>query len=266
MPATVGCVPYANAAPLVWGLRSDPEIDLLFDVPSRLPALLESGRADAVLVSSVAALQTGKRVAGGVCIGSFGKVESVKLISRMPLAEVRSVALDQSSMTSNLLAQIVLRQAGAEFSAEAQPPAPELMLANHDACVVIGDIGMTAAVDGALVTDLGEAWTSSTGLPFVWAMWTGNERLTSDLAEKLSGSYSAVKSSPGSWQQMVASVENEVNWPAGEVARYLSDCVRFELDGAAWQGYCSFVDQLRQYRLLEDPSLPKVVGGPPNSV
>jgi chorismate dehydratase len=49
------------------------------------------------------------------------------------------------------------------------------MLHRCDAALVIGDPALfyDHAASGAIKTDLGQAWTAWTGLPFVWAFWAG---------------------------------------------------------------------------------------------
>src|SRR6266545_3592726 len=53
------------------------------------------------------------------------------------------------------------------------PPEPELMLRRCDAALLIGDPALFLDHErlGAEKIDLGEQWTSMTGLPFVWAFW-----------------------------------------------------------------------------------------------
>jgi predicted solute-binding protein len=55
--------------------------------------------------------------------------------------------------------------------------APDLdaMLARADAAVIIGDTALFLDHEamGATKIDLGEEWTAMTGLPFVYACWTG---------------------------------------------------------------------------------------------
>lgn len=186
MAFRLGCVPYVNARPLVALFEAEPNlgVEVVYDVPSRLPAMLASGQADAVLVSSHFALTTlGARAATGTGICSDGPVESVRLFSRVPPAEIHSLALDQSSMTSNALAIAWLRERhGATPAAEPCPPNLARMLTEHDAAVLIGDNGMRPGLAAAHVHDLGYEWTDWTGLPFVWAMWVGFEGLTPRLA------------------------------------------------------------------------------------
>ncbi|MEZ0326899.1 MAG: menaquinone biosynthetic enzyme MqnA/MqnD family protein [Fimbriimonas sp.] len=186
-PYVVGSVPYANAIPLVaWfeELGDDSPVKVVYDIPSKLPALLDSGQADAILVSSIDALRVpGRRMAEGVCIGSHGPVKSVRLFSKVPPSYIRSIALDQSSMTSNRLAMIILSELhGASPQSVLAPPNQAEMLRDNDACLLIGDIGMTAPSEGLHVLDLGEQWQRLTNRPFVWAAWIGNESLTPELS------------------------------------------------------------------------------------
>lgn len=179
----VGCVPYLNAYPLV----ARTNLDVHYAVPTELPPLLANREVAAILVSSIVGLRTpSARVVHGACVGSNGPVFSVRLFSKMPFGDIRSLALDQSSMTSNTLAQILLKELH-RVSPDAKPEPPDLdaMLEKHDAAILIGDNGMRAEGSGLHIMDLGEAWTNWTGLPFVWAMWLGGQDLTTDIASHL---------------------------------------------------------------------------------
>src|SRR5471032_1724555 len=105
MKYTVGSVPYLNAKPLVrafevWGEESP--VNVIYEVPSKLPALLAAGEVQAIMVSSIEAFRhPGSRIAEGVCIGSQREVMSVRLFSKVPPRMIETLALDQSSMTSN---------------------------------------------------------------------------------------------------------------------------------------------------------------------
>jgi predicted solute-binding protein len=169
----VGCVPYVNARPLVSAFDQPNEfVEVVYDVPSKLPALLDTGEVDAILVSSIELLRRADlRPAAEVGIMSYGPVQSVRLLSKVPLTEIKSLALDQSSMTSNILAQVILAEQGVFPTTETLSPDAPNMLAHHDACVIIGDRGYEANGAGLVDLDLGHAWTEMTGLPFVWALW-----------------------------------------------------------------------------------------------
>lgn len=190
----VGSVPYVNAVPLIHAFQEHDDltpVQVVFEVPSQLPALLDAQAVDAILVSSAYALtHPGLRAAREVGIASTGPVESVKVFSKVPWGQIQILATDLSSMTSNALAQIILAE-DYGIRPRTVPMAPDLstMLNHADAAVLIGDIGMmTEPPEGVEQMDLGQAWFGLTGLPFVWALWVGREGLTPELAGTLEAS------------------------------------------------------------------------------
>ncbi len=255
---TVGCVPYVNAIPLVWWfehLGDDSPVKVLYDVPSKLPALLESGQADAILVSSIDALRTpGRKVADGVCIGSEGPVQSVRLFSRVPYGHIEKLALDASSMTSNRLAQILLAE---NFNARpetlAMPPDVRTMLDVCEACVLIGDIGMTAEYPGARILDLGQAWTDATHHPFVWALWTGRQDLDPELVSLLTLAYRKSKDRQGRYRpEVIHAGQANSNWPPHLVEQYYNHCIRFDFDPRAKSGLGLYRQKLLAHGHITD--------------
>lgn len=242
-PFVVASVPYVNAIPLTDRLTRVPGIEVLFDVPSRLPALLESGQADAILVSSVDALRTpGRRMAAGVCIGTDGPVKSVRLFSKVPLAEIRTLALDASSMTSNRLAQIVLAERyGVHPQVTTMPPLQDEMLATCDACVLIGDIGMTAPSEGLVVADLGEEWRGLTGKPFVWAAWIGGEGLTPALARLLAQGADLPPLEEARLDRLVELATGHRGWTDAMIRDYYENVMVYRMGHEAIEG-------LREYQ------------------
>ena len=173
----VGCVPYVNARPLVAAFDQPNEfVEVVYDIPSKLPALLDSGEVDSILVSSIELLRRDDLLpVAEVGIMSYGPVRSVRMLSKVPMKEIKTLALDQSSLTSNILAKIILAEQGVFPKTETLDPDAPNMLARHDACVLIGDKGFEADGTGLVDIDLGEAWTDMTGLPFVWALWLGKK-------------------------------------------------------------------------------------------
>lgn len=246
----VGCVPYVNAIPLVnpfevW--RGTAPVEVVYDVPSALPALLEAQEVDAVLVSVIdGLLQPGRTMAAGVCIGSDGPVESVRLFSKVPFDRIRRLALDRSSMTSNALAQIVLADL---FRVEPETgiadPQLDVMLADCDACVLIGDAGMTAAAGDLHVLDLGEAWTRSTGMPFVWAAWIGRDDLAPRLVYHLA--YAARDILLGDREAIDSYVRigsERTGLDPAVVERYYTQTMRYRLDNGMLEGLRGFQRRL----------------------
>lgn len=179
-PVRLGAVSYLNVRPLVWGLDQRPDrVSVRFDVPSVCADLLERGEIDLGMVPSIAHLaRPGDRIVPGVSIRSDGPVASVALFTRVPVRDVRSIALDTSSRTSAALTRILCARRF-EIAPSFIPHGPDLsaMLAAADAALLIGDpaLFVDPAAHGAEKIDLGQAWTSMTGLPFVWAFWAGRQ-------------------------------------------------------------------------------------------
>jgi chorismate dehydratase len=173
----LGAVDYLNARPLVFGLELHPEFAIRFDPPSKCAALLHEGSIDVGMIPSIEYLRGGPYCAvPEIAIVSEGPVASVSLFSRKPLNDVRSVAADTSSRTSNALLRVLCYETfGIEADFVPMPPHPAEMLRWHDAALVIGDAALFFDHEAAGVEkiDLGERWTAMTGLPFVWAFWAG---------------------------------------------------------------------------------------------
>ena len=178
----VGAVSYLNTKPLVRHLpRLCDQIDLVLEVPSRLAVDLAAGRLDVGLIPSIEFFRAEKYgIVPGASISSFGPVMSVKLCSKVPFKDVRTVALDEGSRTSIALMKILL---GELFDVD---PATQPFLLRQspkemdtDACLIIGDRAMKVADgDYPYTLDLGYEWSRWTGLPFVFAFWSVADGVT----------------------------------------------------------------------------------------
>ena len=160
-------VKYTNAAPLAHFLpQVHPGVSVVTGRPAELAGWLADGRADVAMVP-VADLFAGEDLAmiDGIGICADGDVRSVLLKCSRPPGEVRTVARDAASRTSNALAEVLLRR-HLHIPAEMVPPA-----ADADARVVIGDRALTAAPGPGGDLDLAGLWKDMTHLPFVFAVW-----------------------------------------------------------------------------------------------
>jgi chorismate dehydratase len=191
----LGAVGYLNARPLVFGVERSPRFDLRFDVPSKCAELLHEGQIDLGLIPSVEYLRhpagagspdgAAYRIVPDLAIASRGPVASVALFTTRPMPDVRSIAMDTSSRTSVALARVLCaRHFRIAPAIESHGPDLDLMLERCDAALVIGDNALFAdhetirpQADAPRIEkiDLGEVWTSMTGLPFVWAFWAGRD-------------------------------------------------------------------------------------------
>lgn len=266
---TVGSVPYVNAIPLVarFELEPDPPVRVIYAVPSQLPQLLESGEAQAILVSSVDALRhAGRRMVHGASVGSNGAVKSVRLFSKVPPAEIRSLALDQSSMTSNRLALAILSATyDAHPASQPELPDQEAMLGQYDACVLIGDIGMLAKTEGLYVLDLGDEFANLTHKPFVWAAWIGGDSLISDLADHLRAAArfypvgQGHDAAPGNFQDLVTLTRERSGWTDEMIRDYYLETMVYRMDESSLEGYRMFQSLLLDHGFSDCRYFPELV-------
>ena len=174
-PLRIGAVNYLNTKPLVRGLAAElPEHALNFKLPSQLADLLTAGELDVALAPCAELAKHPEwSIISSACIGCLGPVLSVQILFRCEPSEVRTLALDEGSRTSVVLAQILLEEC-CSVRPELMPlpidAAPEEVAA--DAILVIGDRAIHITSDKFVQRwDLGDCWRDLTGLPFVFALW-----------------------------------------------------------------------------------------------
>lgn len=173
----IGAVNYLNSKPLIEGLdKLLPDAELSLNYPSTLADDLAAGRLDVALVPSIEVLRhVDYQIVSDACVATRGPVMSVKLYSRLPLGEIRTLALDEGSRTSAALARIMLvERFGVSPTLVPLPVECKPSAVDTDAVLLIGDRAMHAPQEPFLATwDLGEEWLRWTGLPFVFAVWAG---------------------------------------------------------------------------------------------
>jgi chorismate dehydratase len=268
-PVRLGAVSYLNVRPLVYGLEHHPrDVSLRFDVPSDCARLLASGDIDLGMIPSIAYLdRPGDRIVPGVCIGSDGAVESVALFLRTPIREVRTIALDTSSRTSAALVRILCaRRFGIDPTYVPHGPDLPAMLAVADAALVIGDRALFAdhRAHGAEKIDLGAAWTQTTGLPFVWAFWSGRPDAVN------AGTVQLLQQAAELGMAHTASIAADYcrNMPA-EIPlaeRYLREHLEFRLTSRALEGLRAYYTEARRLNLVEHAVEPAFFEAAPSAI
>jgi chorismate dehydratase len=254
----LGAVDYLNARPLVYGLEQRTDLFALrFDVPSKCAALLHEGAIDVGMIPSIEYLRGSEpyRIVPGMGIISDGPVASVAVFSTRPIESVRSIALDTSSKTSSGLLRVLCREAFAidpEFTTMA--PDIEAMLKQCDAALIIGDpalyLDVTAA--GLLKIDLGERWTSLTGLPFVWAFWAGRPEVLSRPA--LAALVDARDRGVAASDEIADAYCGASRAALGRA--YLRDNIRYRLDGRAAAGLAKYYELAARHGVIDAAQQP----------
>ncbi len=185
----VSIVNYTNSWPFYYGLLPLAEkkiISLSGDNPGECARKLITGEVDLGLVP-VAILPQLKncRIASDLGISAYGHVGSVFLFSKVPLNEITTIYLDYQSRTSVRLLQVLLEYFWKK-KVEFIPAFPgyEDQINDNIAGLIIGDRAFSAIDHFPYRYDLASAWSSYTGLPFVFAVWAGSNSLKDAFLEE----------------------------------------------------------------------------------
>ena len=143
------------------------------DSPASLADRLKSSDLDLAMIPSVEYFKSADtyRLLPSLCIASRGKVGTVLFLTKKPINEIRSIAVDNRSRTSVALLKILF-----SFSSDPTihtfPPDLESMLVDHSAALIIGDAAFKLSdLDSSItVYDLSEEWFRQTGKTFVHAV------------------------------------------------------------------------------------------------
>ena len=225
-----GAVSYLNARPLIEGLEP-----LTLDTPSGLARRVDAGELDVSLLPVAAAVELDLPRVGSLGIAAEGPVDSVLLFLRRPVSELRSVRLDPASRTSRVLARVLLREV---YEVDPTPIAE----GDADAELLIGDAALTrrAAGDEQFI-DLADAWTTWTGLPFVFAAWYGDQAAEAELE----AAYARGKQRIDAYAQA-----SDLPLSAPLLASYLRERIRFRIGPRETEGLTRFLELSRAHGLL----------------
>src|SRR5882724_3854057 len=247
-PLRISAISFLNTAPLMWDFEQGEAADKLkehFEISYTLPALcaeqLKEGTADIGIIPVAAYTEIPDLVIiPDVAIAAKDRVRSILLISKVPLAKIRSVATDDSSRTSAALVEIFLRKfVGLDPGVIRQKPNLEEMLRWHDAALLIGDPALQAQTKGYYAYDLAEEWRRWTGRPFVFAFWAVRKAALQNVPPDLDiprifqqSRDNGLKHIP----EIAASWSTRLDLPEPQITEYLGQNVDYFLDSENLEG------------------------------
>jgi chorismate dehydratase len=185
----ISAVKYANTYPFIYGLTEsgfDKRIVLETDHPAQCAEKLISNRVDVGLIP-VATLPLLKEyhIITDYCLGAYGKVRTVLLLSNCPLSEIKIINLDYRSRSSVNLARILAKNFWKkEFMwINTSASFDFINIGIDEAVVLIGDQCFEFENRFRFSVDLAEEWNKFSGLPFAFACWTSNRKLENSFIE-----------------------------------------------------------------------------------
>lgn len=246
----LGVVSYLNAKPLIEGLEVDDRIELIYDVPARLPALLDAQAVDAALVPVVDLVQAGRswQIVSDACIGCDGETLTVRVFSRLPRESIRKLHVDGDSHTSVVLAGIIWKELYGR-RLEIVPFTGEETVEECEAILLIGDkVTGHKLNEYEVETDLGSAWKSLTALPFVFAVWAApNGPCVPGLARRLARARDLGVESA---ERIAADFGPAMGWPVALARRYLTTRLGFFLGARQRLGMVKFFELAKVHDLI----------------
>jgi len=236
----LGRISYVNMAPVFYRLQT--EVEEVSGVPTELNRLLVSGAIDVAPISSIEYARHADtlRLLPRLCVSSEGAVDSIQLVSRVPPAQIRSVAVTPESATSVVLTRVLL------------PKAELLPLgADADAKLLIGDAALKSAFeDPTPHHDLGRLWLEKTGLPMVFAVWAAPEPVAPGLLELEHALVASVRFARSEPERLAYEASERYGYPAGFLARYFEK-LRYSFGPRERAGLYTFFEMARDVGELE---------------
>ncbi len=262
----ISAISYLNTAPLMWDFEhgnSGTAFDIAYTVPSQCAVELGGGSADIGIIPAAAYASIPElSILPGVAIASRRPVRSILLVSKVPLDQIRSVALDTSSLTSVALTKVLFAKwwgQGRSFAPMA--PDVERMMQEHDAGLVIGDPALKVDRSRYFTYDLAEEWIRLTGKPFVFAFWAvrqaalRNAPATLDLAGVFQDSRDHGLQ-PVNLDRIAREWAPRLGLSETEIKSYLTENIHYDLDPACLDGLQLFYRYASECGALpEAPSL-----------
>jgi chorismate dehydratase len=240
----ISAISFLNTVPLMWDFEHGPvgtDFDISYTLPSSCAAELRAGTADIGIIPAAAYAQIPDLgIIPGVAIAARRPVRSILLVSKVPIENIRSVALDTSSMTSVALTRVLFeRWLGGGRTFTAMAPDVDVMLHDHDACLVIGDTALQVDRFKYLTLDLAEEWIRFTGKPFVFAFWAIRRAALAHAPADLASVFQTSRDhgvQPENITSIASSWAGRVGLSEAEVRSYLTENIHYQLDSGCLEG------------------------------
>ena len=230
----LGRISYVNMAPVFYRLAAD--VEEVAGVPVDLNERLLAGEIDIAPISSIEYARNAARlrILPRLCVGSEGAVDSIQLVSRVPLERVRSVAVTPESATSVVLTKVLLPEA-------AHVPLGE----EAEATLLIGDAALRSAFeDPTPHYDLGRLWLERTGLPMVFAVWACADPPPAGVPELEGALVDSVRLARSEPERLAHEASVRYGYPAGFLARYFEK-LRYRFGPRERAGLLTFFELAR---------------------
>jgi len=249
---------YLNSAPLCYSFTQGAQRDRCHFIPHTAPStcteLLREGEVDAALIPTIDYQRVeGLLVVPNVAVTASREVRSVLLVSRKPLEDIGSVALDTSSRTAAALTRILFEHFYRR-SVRYIPWQPNLneMLTVADAALLIGDPALIVRFcrTDLEIYDYARLWKELTGKPCVFAFWA----VRGDRSARVASVDFELAKVEGieHTDEIIEHYSRTLNLPQDFLRDYLAHCVTFDLDQEESVGLELFYELACRVGIIKD--------------
>jgi chorismate dehydratase len=242
----VAAVNYLNTKPLLYGIKNHRvmnDIELYEAYPAMVAQMLLEGSADVGLIPVAVIPELNEsHIITDYCIGCDGPVASVCIFSEVPMEKITKIYLDYQSRSSVMLAKILLKKywkSNAEII-HAKEESFINEIKGTTAALVIGDRALQQRQISPYIYDLGEAWKSHTGLPFVFAAWVSNKKLSDEFTADFNYAN-------GQGIQYIDEVLNQNQYDNFDLNKYYHEFISYQLDEEKRKGLKKFLTLSRSF-------------------
>lgn len=243
----ISAVSYLNTLPFIYGINHSEYLKnnsiVKLDYPSICAENLINNIVDISLIPIAAILKLKEHyIITDYCIGANGKVNSVLLVSDVPINNIKNIYLDYQSNTSVKLVKIL-----ADKYWKIKPNwinaivGYEQLINNDTAGVVIGDRAIKLQKKYKYIYDLSEEWQKLTKRPFVFACWVANKKIDDEFINNLNIAFQ-------NGINNIKNIENDII-SKEELIHYLTKNISFNLDTTKKDSMNMFFEYINELKL-----------------
>jgi len=245
----ISAISYLNSLPFIYGIENYLPLQSSYtiekDIPSQCAAKLANNFADIGLIPVAAISSIAENyIVSDFCIGAVGKVDTVLLLSDVKIEHIKEIFLDYQSRTSVKLVQVLAKKywnINPVFTNAEQ--GYENKISGTSAGVIIGDRTFQQNKNYAFTYDLAEEWYKMTSLPFVFACWVSNKKLSDSFINNFNN---ACAYGLQNIEEVIKTYSHQNIISSQRLRLYFSESISYNLDSEKNKGMNLFLKYLEE--------------------
>lgn len=260
----VGVPHFISIRPLIYGIMRNinPDLRLVYAEPASLAGDIDAGRLDAALIPSIEYLRgSGRHMVEGVSLVARPGTGSLSLVSRVPVADIRRVAVGEFCRSPLTVLRVVL--------AEQHGVLPDLLVEKnltnacfdrYDAVLLSGDGALQQELDGCPdgceVYNLTDMWQEVATAPLVVGVWVYEDAtIGTALTRTLVTSRNL---GVQNLARLCEGIADTSQYDAGVLYDYLTSCWSYDFGPDEHKGLRVLEDYAMHYDLMRKRRFEKV--------